>query len=196
MVQGVDDLKVVGISGSPRPGGNSEVLLQHALAPFQERGWSVVEFFVSAHEVAPCTGCDNCLQTGSCVQKDDMGILYKAYASCDALVIASPVYYRNVTAQLKAVFDRSYAVQARQPLAGKVGGAIAVGRGTGGGQGIVLAIIYNYYLSCGALCVPGELHGVSAVADKPGDVLAQPKRLRQARVLGENVLRYAESVRS
>jgi multimeric flavodoxin WrbA len=63
---------------------------------------------------------------------DDMGLLYEAYDRCDAIIVASPVYYRNVTAQLKAVFDRTYAVQAMRPLAGKAGGAIAVGRGTGG----------------------------------------------------------------
>ena len=121
-----------------------------------------------------------------------MGLLYEEFAACDALIIASPVYYRNVTAQLKAIFDRSYAVRGRRPLTDKVGGAIAVGRGSGGGQSLVLTIIHNYLLSSGAACVPGELNGVSAVADKPGDILLQPSRLRQARILGENVLRWAE----
>jgi hypothetical protein len=48
--------------------------------------------------------------------------------------------------------------------------------------------------SCGAICVPGELNGLTAVADKPGDVLKQEKRLRQARVLGQNVLHTAEQL--
>jgi len=75
-------------------------------------------------------------------------------------------------------------------LTGKLGGAISVGRGQGGGQAIVLTIIHNYYLSSGALCVPGEMNGVSAVADKPGDILSQPNRLKQARTLGENIMKY------
>ena len=185
-------MKVIGISGSPRVGSNSEILLQHALEPFQENGWTVVKFLLSNRSVAPCVGCDCCSQTNQCVIEDDMGLLYEEYDTCDALIVASPVYYRNVTAQLKAVFDRSYATKDRQPLVNKVGGAIAVGRGTGGGQSLVLSIIHNFFLSSGAICVPGELNGVSAVADKPGDILAQPKRLRQARLLGENVLRWAE----
>ena len=185
-------MKVIGISGSPRVGSNSEILLQHALEPFQENGWTVVKFLLSNRSVAPCDGCDCCSQTNQCVIEDDMGLLYEEYDTCDALIVASPVYYRNVTAQLKAVFDRSYATKDRQPLVHKVGGAIAVGRGTGGGQSLVLSIIHNFFLSSGAICVPGELNGVSAVADKPGDILAQPKRLRQARFLGENVLRWAE----
>ena len=57
-------------------------------------------------------------------------------------------------------------------------------------------VIYNFFLSSGVICVPGELNGVSAVADKPGDVLRDENRLRQARVLGENILRLAESKRA
>lgn len=92
------------------------------------------------------------------------------------------------------MFDRTYAVQASRPLAGKVGGAIAIGRGTGGGQALTLTIIHNFFLSCGAICVPGELNGVSAVADAPGEILTQPKRLNQAKILGQNMLRIAEYI--
>ncbi len=187
-------MKVIGICGSPRAGGNSEILLQHALEPFRQKGWQVVEFLSSSRTVAPCDGCDSCAATGQCVIHDDMDLLYTEYTSCNAVIVASPVYYRNVTAQMKAIFDRSYATRETHPLANKVGGAIAVGRGTGGGQSLVLTIIHNFFLSSGAICVPGELNGVSAVADEPGDVLMQPKRLRQARALGENVLRCTESL--
>ena len=182
-------MKVIGISGSPRSNGNSEILLHHALEPFKENKWEITTFLLSKHIVAPCKGCDDCSSLGKCSITDDMDILYEAYTTCNAIIIASPVYYRNVTAQLKAVFDRSYAVKDNHPLTDKFGGAIAVGRGTGGGQSIVLTAIYNFLLSSGAICVPGELNGVSAVADQPGDILQQPKRLKQARILGENILR-------
>lgn len=184
-------MKVLGISGSPRPRGNTELLLEAALAPFKENGWTVGLHLLSAINVAPCRGCDACASAGACAIPDDMASLHRDMADCDALIIATPVYYRNVTAQLKAVFDRSYAVRAQKPLAGKPGGAIAVGRGTGGGQALTLTIIYNYLLSMGALCVPGELNGVSAVAGEPGEIGAQPDRLRQARVLGDNILNLA-----
>jgi len=77
-----------------------------------------------------------------------------------------------------------------------LGGAIAVGRGEGGGQSLALSIIHNYYLSSGALCVPCEINGLSAKADKPGDIKMQENRLRQARVLGENILKYAELMKA
>lgn len=56
---------------------------------------------------------------------------------------------------------------------------------------MTLAIIHNWFSSCGALTVPGELNGVSAVAQAEGDIQAQEKRLKQARILGENVLQVA-----
>lgn len=188
-------MKVIGISGSPRKDGNTESLVKEALKPFYEKGWEVTEFFLSSKTISPCMGCESCNETGSCAIKgDDMGLLVSELESCDALIIGSPAYCRNVTAQLKALFDRSFVFNSRKLLAGKLGGAIAVGRGEGGGQSLVLSIIHNYYLSSGALCVPCEVNGLSAKADKPGDILKQENRLRQARVLGENIIKYSEMV--
>jgi multimeric flavodoxin WrbA len=185
-------MKVIGISGSPRRCGNTEILVKYALEPFRESGWEVREFFLSENMINPCIGCESCRKTGSCaIQSDDMDFIYNEFPSCDALIIGSPAYYRNVTAQLKALFDRCYGFGERRPLEGKVGGAIAVGRGEGGGQSIVLNIIHNFFLSSGAICVPGELNGISARADKCGDILNQEKRLLQAKVLGGNVLKHA-----
>ncbi len=189
-------MEVLAISGSPRSGGNTELLIEQALGPFREQEWQVSEFFLSSRNVAPCDGCDVCWNTGECVIRDDMDLLYKKFASCDAIIIGSPVYYRNVSAQLKAVFDRHHALFRDKPLTGKAGGAIVVGRGASGGQSLALSIIYNFILSSGALAVPGERNGVSAVADKPGDVLKQPQRLNQARILGDNLLKYTELIRS
>jgi multimeric flavodoxin WrbA len=125
-----------------------------------------------------------------------MHSFHVAFRQCDALIVATPVYYRNVCSHLMAVMERHYAVREEQPLAGKPGGAIAVGRGSGGGQAMTINRIYTWLLSCGAVCVPGELNGLTAVADAPGDVLKQEKRLRQARVLGQNVLHTAEKLQT
>ena len=186
-------MNILGISGTPRKGGNSEILLEAALQPFAEAGWDVTKILLSEKEIKPCVGCETCANSGACCINDDMGEVYAAYEKCDAIIISAPAYWRNVPAQLKALFDRTYAMRGQRPLEGKFGGAIAVGRGSCGGQSIVLSIIYNFYLSCGALCVSGELNGVSAVADKPGDILNQPRRLEQARILGRKVKQYAST---
>ena len=183
-------MHVLGIAGIPREGGNSEHLLNAALEPFSEGNWEISRVLLSEQHINMCIGCEACCRQQTCVIEDDMDNLYQTFALCDAIVIAAPVYWRNVPAQLKALFDRTYADK-RNLLKDKLGGAIAVGRGTGGGQAIVLNIIHNFYLSCGMLCVPGELNGVSAAADKPGDILGQPRRLEQARVLGRNIISHA-----
>ena len=188
-------MTILGISGTPRKGGNSEVLLDAALEPFIDAGWTVERVLMSEVKINPCTGCECCATTQTCAMHDDMDIIYAAFERCDAMIISAPVYWRNVPAQLKALIDRTYGTGGKKPLMGKLGGAIAVGRGTGGGQATVLNIIHNYYLSCSMLCVPGELNGLSAAADKPGDILQQPRRLEQARALGRNVMMYAERMR-
>ena len=181
-------MNILGISGTPRKGGNSEILLTAALEPFEEAKWEIKKAFLSEKKIEPCIGCETCVERKSCYINDDMQEIYEAYKWCDAIIISAPAYWRNVPAQLKVVFDRTFAMKDKQ-LKGKLGGAIAVGRGaSGGGQSKVLDAINNFYLSSGMLCVPGELNGVTASADKRGDILAQPNRLEQARILGRNII--------
>ena len=187
-------MNILGISGTPRKGGNSEILLDAALEPFVEAKWNITKILLSEKRIEPCIGCDACEEkkpvAKACNKDDDMNEIYDAYEKCNAIIISAPAYWRNVPAQLKAVIDRTYGSKSGS-LKGKLGGAIAVGRGQGGGQAIVISTIYNFYLSAGALCVPAETNGVTAVADKKGDILTQPRRLEQARLLGENIIAYS-----
>ena len=182
-------MHVLGISGTPRKGGNSEILLTAALEPFNNAKWDITKILLSEKNIGMCRGCDYCCKHNKCIINDDMDEIYRTYSYFDAIIISAPAYWRNVPAQLKAVFDRTYAIKDRR-LEGKLGGAISVGRGSSGGQSIVLNIIHNFYLSSGVLCVPGELNGVTASADKPGDILNQPRRIEQARILGKNIIKH------
>jgi multimeric flavodoxin WrbA len=181
-------MKILLISGSPRKAGNTELLLDYAADFLKKKKIEIAKFYCSDNIINFCTGCESCITHNKCVINDDMTKLYDYFEKCKGIIIGSPVYYRNVTSQLKAIFDRTYAVRNIKPLANKIGGAISVGSGTGGGQCLTLTIIYNYFLSSGAICVPGELNGVSVQADKPGDVLIQKKRLTQVEILCQNVL--------
>lgn len=168
-------MNILGISGTPRKNGNSEILLRYALYPFVEQCWDIRHFRLSEMTIQPCRGCEEeCKGQGNCVIDDDMYKIYEAFNWCNAIIVSSPTYSRNVCSQLLAVFDRHYAVYTLCPLVGKVGGAIAVGRGTGGGHAIALNAIYTWFLSCGVICVPDELNGVTAVASEPGDIIKQP----------------------
>ena len=189
-------MNVLGISGTPRENGNSEILLEHALRPFKAKAWNVRHLHLRDMNIHPCRACEECKRQGKCIINDDMHKIYDSFQWCDAILISGPVYSRNISSQVMAVLDRSYALSHKSALQGKVGGAIAVGRGTCGGQTITINGIYNWMLSAGMVCVPGELNGLTAVASEPGDVLKQEKRLRQAKILGENVLNVARKLKS
>lgn len=184
-------MNLLAISATPRNNGNSDILLQYAMKPFEKENHSIRLLTLRELNLNPCTACDSCRDSGVCRIQDDMQVIYDGFRWCNAIIIASPVYSRNICSQLMMVFDRHYAVNNEKPLKGKAGGAITVGKGTCGGQTIAINAIYTWMLSCGAVCVPGELNGMTAVADKPGDILSQDNRLRQATVLGENVMHVA-----
>jgi multimeric flavodoxin WrbA len=190
-------LKVMGIFGTPRKNGNSDILLEYALKPFKDQGWQIEHYRLSEMTIYPCRACEEKCKRGidKCIIDDDMHHIYEAFSWCDAIIISSPVYSRNICSQLMAVLDRYYAVDIHRPLEGKVGGAIAVGRGTCGGQTITINAIYNWMLSCGIVCVPGELNGVTAVASEPGDILKQENRLKQAEILGSNILNVTKKLK-
>ena len=187
-------MRIVGICGSSRKDSNSEQLMKLALEPFYREGMEVRIHKVGNLNLQSCCGCERCRTEGKCCIEDDIPSVYEDLYWTDAVIIASPVYYRNIPSKLAAIFERAYAYQDNRPLEGKLGAAIAVGRGTGGGQSIVLSVIHNWILSAGALCVPGELNGLSAVADSPGDILKDQRKLEQAIKLGENLLSFSKMI--
>ena len=99
-------MNILIISGSPRKGGNTE-LLAEAFAKGAAEHHQVEIVSVRDYKVNPCLGCNACFKTnGICAQKDDMPVIYEKMSQADMLVIASPVYFYGLSAQLKAVIDR------------------------------------------------------------------------------------------
>lgn len=102
--------KVLILSGSPRKGGNSDILCDEFMRGAQASGNEVEKIRVAAKKVAPCTACYYCNNHGgACVQKDDMAEILQKMIDADVIVLASPVYFYSIDAQLKAVIDRTVA---------------------------------------------------------------------------------------
>ena len=102
--------KVLILSGSPRKGGNSDILCDEFMRGAKESGNEVEKIRVAAKKVAPCMGCYYCSKNGGkCVHNDDMAEILQKMIDADVLVLASPVYFYSVDAQLKAVIDRTVA---------------------------------------------------------------------------------------
>jgi multimeric flavodoxin WrbA len=105
-------MKLLAIAGSPRKKGNSTSLMLQAVEGARERGATVEVLSARDLKVAGCLACESCKRSAEavCVQNDDMQAVYAAIRDCDALLLASPVYFYGLTAQLKAIVDRCYAL--------------------------------------------------------------------------------------
>lgn len=108
------DIKVLGILGSPRKGGNTEKLLDEALMGAWDSGAEVEKISVGDMKIAPCDACDACLKTGRCTIQDDMLPIYDMLLDYDAIVLASPIFFYGLTAQVKALVDRCQALWHRK----------------------------------------------------------------------------------
>jgi len=99
-------MKVVAFFGSPRIGGNTDLMLREALRAATEAGHEVVQFDLNLLKIKPCQDCGGCLKTGVCIMKDDMTQIYQAIRTGDRFILASPIFFYSVSAQAKAMIDR------------------------------------------------------------------------------------------
>lgn len=107
-------MKVVGISGSPRRHGNTELLLDEIMKGAASAGAEVNTIVLNKLKITPCQHCDACYKAGKCRIKDDMQDIYRELESADRIVLASPIQFLGPTAQLKAMVDRCQALWARK----------------------------------------------------------------------------------
>jgi multimeric flavodoxin WrbA len=186
-------MKVVGISGSPRREGNTEILLKEVLRGAEEAGAETRLFILSRMNISPCRHCDGCLAEGECVVKDDMGLIYPEIESLDALVLASPIFFYGVTAQAKAMIDRcqvfwnrKYILKRRIAVAKRKGVFISVG-GTKFPDLFdhAKATVKNFFLTID-VAYWGEL--LFSGVDRRGEIEEHPTALKDAFLLGKRLV--------
>ncbi|MFO8100612.1 MAG: flavodoxin family protein [Dehalococcoidia bacterium] len=120
-------MKVLGIAGSPRRGGNTDLLLEQAMEGAKSAGAETETIVLCQLNIAPCRHCDGCLKEGKCVIDDDMQSIYPKLREADRIILASPMFFMGITAQAKAMIDRCQALWAlkyvlKQPVALNTGG--------------------------------------------------------------------------
>lgn len=97
---------LLAIAPSPRRGGNSDLLLNEFSRAAKDAGWRIELLQINAMKFRPCQACDACAQDGCCIVQDDMQDVYPKVIAADALVIASPITFGSMNAQLKMFIDR------------------------------------------------------------------------------------------
>ena len=107
-------MRVLGIAGSPRRGGNTDLLLEEFLKGAASRGAETKTIVLSGLKFDTCIHCDGCLKTGNCRVKDDMQDVYPELEQADIIVISSPVQFVGLTAHTKAMVDRCQCLWARK----------------------------------------------------------------------------------
>jgi multimeric flavodoxin WrbA len=182
--------KIVIVKGSPRKNGNSAILAEQVATGARAAGAEVESFFLHDLDISPCDACEAC-QTDAylgCIIEDDMQMLYPKLKDADALVIASPVYWFNVSAQTKLFLDRCYALRDEDGWCfrdKKVGIVMAYGDSDPFSSGAINAFRtfqdgFNYV---GAKIV-GFVYGS---ASDPGDIRANQQVMDDAHRLGRTL---------
>lgn len=99
-------MKVLGINGSPRRGGNAEILLDKALEGARTKGAEIEKIVLNELNFSPCQECKDMPDDGSCIIQDDMQGLYRKIKDADVLILASPIFFGSLTSQTKMMIDR------------------------------------------------------------------------------------------
>lgn len=107
-------MRILGIAGSPRRGGNTDLLLAEFLRGAASQGAEVKTIVLDELSIAFCQHCDACFKKGICKIKDDMQMVYQELEAADGIVLASPIQFASISAELKTMIDRCQALWSRK----------------------------------------------------------------------------------
>jgi len=179
----------IAINGSPRKGGNTEHLLNEVLAPLKDAGWETEVIRIGGTGLRGCTACSGCFKSkdNKCVLKEDeFNGIFEKFLKADALILGSPTYFADVTAEMKALIDRTGYVSLAngRVLAGKIGGAVmAVRRG-----GSVHAFdTMNHLFQYSGMITPGSTYWNMGYGLRRGDVENDAEGLANMNDLGRMI---------
>lgn len=185
-------MKVLGIYGSPRKQGNTDVLLDKALEGARSAGAEVTPIYARKLKMVGCIECGGCDKTGKCVVKDDMQDVYPLLESADIIFLASPIFFYGMTTQIKAIIDRGQAMWAKRMLektpaerkhydSGK-GYLIAVGATRGNNLFDGVELVARYFFDALDMSYEGGLF--FRRIDVKGAIMDHPEALKEAFDLG------------
>lgn len=182
-------MKVVAFNGSPRKGGNTEILIKEVLKVLEEKGVKTEIIQVGGQNVNGCIACMKCRKKadGKCHQKNDfLNKCIKKMVKADGIIIGSPTYFADLTSETKALIDvAGYALRgAGNPLKRKIGAAVVAVRRAGA---IHTFDSINHFFLINEMIVPGSSYWNIAVGREKGEVAKDEEGISTMNVLGENI---------
>jgi multimeric flavodoxin WrbA len=182
-------MKAVAINGSPRRGGNTEMLLKKALAPLVDAGWDTELIQLGGTPIRGCLACYQCFEKKNhrCSQKDDLfNHCLEQMLAADAILLGSPTYFTDVSAEMKALLDRAglVAVANGGLFRGKIGAAVIAVRRGGGTH--AFDTINHMFLMSGVI-VPGSTYWNLGFGLDKGEVAKDAEAARNMADLGQTI---------
>jgi multimeric flavodoxin WrbA len=182
-------MKVLGINCSPRKGGNTELLIKEVFRALEKEGIKTEFFQLGGKKVNGCIACMKCKkeEDGRCHQKNDViNNCIEKMVKADAIIIGSPVYHADLSADTKALIEVSgYALRgAGNPLKHKPGAAVIAVRRAGA---IHAFDSINHFFLINEMIIPGSSYWNIGIGREKGEVLKDVEGMRTMKVLGENM---------
>lgn len=180
-------IRVLGVVGSPRVGGNTERLVAEALMATAEDGAETELVRLAGKEIKPCDACLSCRKTGECHVKDDFRPIFDKMVEADGIILASPVYFGSATPQIKALVDRAgyMSIAHNRILENKVGGPMVVARRAG--HNFTFAQLLFFFLHQGMI-VPGSTYWNIAFGKEKDEVTKDEEGMLTARNFGKKMI--------
>ena len=180
-------MKALGISGSPRIGGNTESAVKRVLDRLERVGCQTEFFSLGEYPVKPCQACYACAKEKRCVLNDpNFDLLYPKFLEADAIILGAPVWFGSATPQIMSLIDRvgSVARRGENRLRHKIGASIAVARRAG--KNFTFAQL-NYFFLISEMIVPGSTYWNVADARDKGDIEKDEEGLVTLDHLADNI---------
>lgn len=191
-------MKAIAINGSPRKGGNTEVLLKAALEPLAQAGWDTELVRIGGKDIHGCRACFKCWETQDkrCVfGKDAFNAVFEKVLDADALILGSPTYFADVSAEMKAFMDRAGFVSMANGclLAGKIGAAVVAVR-RGGATHVFDTM--NHLFQISQMVLPGSTYWNMGYGLEPGKVAGDAEALRNMNQLGQAIAWLGQAIKN
>jgi multimeric flavodoxin WrbA len=173
-------MNILGVSCSPRKGGNCEILVREAMSGIKDAVTKTELLTIWDKNIKPCTGCFSCLDTGKCRIKDDMAEIHLKFMEADGIIFGTPVYFFSAAAQAKILIDRSFSLGNK--LTNKVGGVISVASSIGNSQ---VWQQFNAFFSVKHMFAADFVYGF---AREKGDIRKDKHAMKAAMELGKQIV--------
>jgi len=188
-------MKVIGIVGSPRKNGNTELLTVHTLKAIAEEQLDTELIRLAGLEIKPCNACMACQKEERCSIEDDLFPIYLKMKDADGIILASPVYYGSATALLKGLIERTgyIAHWNGETFCGKVGGPLVVARRAG--KNFTFAQLTCWFQILGFF-IPGSTYWNVAIGEEKSEVMSDEEGLKTAWNFGKNMAFLTKKLKS